>query len=383
MIRMLTAHTREIDDIEVSAAEILEQLAPGERLLRHSVGILSFHREFLDSGAVGAVCEALPFDCIGGTTSASAVPGDMGDLVLTVTVLTSDDVGFRAGAVPLGDNPVAAVQGLYAELAPSSAEKPALLLTVAPFLGVVGGDDFIEALDAVSGGIPLFGALASSHRPDLSGAEPCLNGEHRADLFTLIAVFGVVNPEFYRTIIPCDKMMHQAAFITKSEKNLIQGINGIKPLDYLKSVGLVSGNGVAGLNSTPFVLTLADGSMIVRAAYQATEDGCLRTGGAVPQGAQIGFANCNAEVVLRTARESVGRPLAASGGRNALIFSCDSRKWALGARTTAEMGEMARCLDNAFPYRIAYAFGEICPVKNRKGRLVNSFQNSSAIACLL
>ncbi|MDR3175566.1 MAG: FIST C-terminal domain-containing protein [Desulfovibrio sp.] len=382
MIRILTAHTREIDDIAIATAEILEQLDLDGRLLRHSVGILAFHPDFLESGAVRAVSAALPFSTMGGTTSNMAVTGAMGDLMLIVTVLTSDDVTFEAGAVLLENDPRAGIQDLYAQLASRSAEKPSLLLTVAPVMSNIGGDDFIEALDAVSGGVPLFGSLAVSPQTDFGGTATCLNGEHQERLFTLLAVFGNVNPEFYTTVIPADMVIHQGAVITKSEKHLIQSINGLVPLDYLESIGLAANGDILGISSIPFVLTTDDGSAIVRSAYRSTDEGYIMAYGTVPQGARIGFAGCDAQFVLQSARENIGRALAA-GGRNALIVACDARRWTLGIRPTAEMREVAECLDNVLPYRIAYAAGELCPVRNHKGELLNKFQNFSTIACRL
>jgi hypothetical protein len=47
------------------------------------------------------------------------------------------------------------------------------------------------------------------------------------------------------------------------------------------------------------------------------------------------------------------------------------------------MQELTQCLGDSFAYQFAYSGGEICPVKNQEGRLVNRFQNCSMIACLL
>jgi hypothetical protein len=380
---MLTAYTREIDYIERTAAEILEQLRLDERLLRNSVALTDFYPDFLETGVIKAVSAALPFDSIGGTTSYLAVPGALGNLMLAVTVLTSDDVEFRAGAVPLGDDPGASIRALYAELAPHDGEKPALLLTVAPIINNAGGDDFIEALDAASGGVPVFGSLAAGARPGLGNSSPCMNGEPQENLFTLVALFGDVKPEFYHTTVPDDRVIHQNAVITRSEKHLIQSINGLRAFDYLESIGLADKGSISGIAAIPFVLRLNDGTRLVRSPYRATQEGYIATYGNVPQGATIGFSDCNAEFVLNSARESIAGAVAASGRASVLIVSCSARKWTLGMRPTAEMREVVDCLGPLLPYRIIYAGGEFCPVKNRDGRLVNSFQNFSMIACVL
>jgi small ligand-binding sensory domain FIST len=382
---MLTAYTREIDDLEVAVNEILEQLNLNERLLRHGVGILSFHPEFLDSGAVRAVSEALPFDSIGGTTCNVAVNGVMGDLMLALTVLTSDDIVFKAGAsLPIEDDPQEAIKELYSRLVPPSVERPSLLFTVAPVVSRTGGDDFIEALDAVSGGVPLFGSMAFTYRPDFGGIETCWNGSRYSNVFTLIAMFGEVKPEFYLTVIPESRVIQQNAIVTQAVKNKIQSINGQAPLQYLEYVGMMENGSIANLSSVsiPFVLTLTDGSQMVRSAYGVTEEGYILAFGTIPVGAQIGFSDCDADFVLQSATEAALK-IADCQDRNALIISCAARRWTLGIRTDEEIKELAKLLDGRLPYQFSYSGGEICPVINSDGQMVNSFHNFSLIACLL
>jgi small ligand-binding sensory domain FIST len=386
MIRILSAHTREIDDVEISVAEILEQLDLGEHLLRNSVGILAFPPEFLETDVVKAIGAALPFDSIGGTTSNAAVAGAMGGLgepMLAVTVLTSDEVVFRAGASgAIGDDPQAPIRELYARIAPLPTEKPSLLFMLAPVMDSVGGDDLIEALDAVSGGAPLFGALVSSHLVDLGGAT-CWNEFRYSDALVLIALFGDVRPEFAMSLIPDDRVIRQNSVITRAAGNQIQEINGLVPTHYLEAIGLAKNGNVIGMSSIPFILTLNDGSRAVRSVYKTTEEGYVLSFGMTPQGARIGFSDCSGDFVLRSARETAARIAAPSGARSALIFSCNARQWSVGANTDAEIKEVAKGLDDSLAYQFAYSVGEICPVRNQDGRLVNRFHNFSIIACLL
>jgi hypothetical protein len=389
MIRILTACTREVDDIKISTAEILKQLNLGERLLRNSVGILSFHPEFLETGVVKAISEALPFDSIGGTTNNVALSGVMGELeepMLIVSVLTSDDVMFRAGVSGAVENgePQAPVRELYSRLTPPSAGKPSLLLMFAPIMDRVGGDDLIEALDAASGGAPLFGALASSpHQPDLAGVATCWNGDGHTNALVLIAMFGDVKPEFVLSFIPDERVLRQRSVITRAEKNQIQEINGLAPVKYLESIGLVGNGGAVDIGSFPAVLTLSDGSRVVRSIYKTTEEGYVLSFGTIPQDARIGFSDIDGEFVLQSARETASRIAAAAGGRSALIFSCTARQWALGTRMNMEIKELAGRLGDSLAYHFAYSIGEICPVRNQSGQLVNRFHNFSIIACLL
>jgi hypothetical protein len=105
--------------------------------------------------------------------------------------------------------------------------------------------------------------------------------------------------------------------------------------------------------------------------------------GAISQEARIGFSDIDGEFVLQSAKETAGRIAAAADGRSALIFSCTARQWALGTRMNMEIEELAGSLGDSLAYHFAYSIGEICPVRNQNGQLVNRFHNFSIIACLL
>ena len=77
MIKNIHAHTFEIDNLDIAVTEILEQLNMKENLLSNSIGIMSCYYEFIESGVVAAICDALPFDVIGMTSSRQAVPNSL------------------------------------------------------------------------------------------------------------------------------------------------------------------------------------------------------------------------------------------------------------------------------------------------------------------
>ncbi|MDR1162431.1 MAG: FIST C-terminal domain-containing protein [Candidatus Accumulibacter sp.] len=384
MIKMLTAFTRKADDKDAAVAEVLEQLDLDNRRLANAVGILTFHPDFLDSGVVEAVSNALPFDSIGGTTGASTSPDVVGDLVFTLSVLTSDDVVFRSGMSRgiIGDA-AAPVAELYSRVAPPEMGTPSLLLTFAPIVDSATGDDLVEAIDAASGGVPLFGTLAFTHEfPELSGIATCANGLARRNALTLVALFGEVDPRFYVTTIPQDKEIHGMALITQSEKNQIRRINGFVPINYLEKVGLIERDQfAASFANFPFTLTLKDGSKVVRAVYKITDEGYILSFSNVPQGVRVSFSQIDPEFVVESTKATIAQVVAESSAENALIFSCMGRRWALGDDENDEMVEIARDIGHLLSYQFAYAGGEICPVKNSKGEMVNNFHSFTLIAC--
>ncbi|MDR3280275.1 MAG: FIST C-terminal domain-containing protein [Synergistaceae bacterium] len=385
MIKMYTASTREIDDAQTAVSEILGQLDLERALLRDSVGIIEFYSEFIETGVAKAICDAMPFDVIGCTTSDVAVPSDMGSLALSLAVLTSDDVTFAAGlSAPITDDLDGPIGELYSRIA-GDALKPSFLYVIAPVLQNVSGDEFIKAIDKYSGGAPLFGSLAFTHMPDFSGVRTFFNGEPHNDALALIAMSGEVYPEFFMSSIPDDMVINQKAVLTDAEKNALRRVNDMPILEYLKSIGLSDGSNIAGISSVPIVLTLEDGSRVVRSAYMVNEEGFVLCYGDVPRGAAISFANVNADYVIRSAEETTARVFGKPNSA-VLMYSCAGRKWTLGMRSDAEMDAMAKralCAKKPARYQFAYSGGEICPAPREDGTYVNRFHNFTFIACVI
>ena len=71
MITMYTARTSEIDEIDEAIDEIKSQIDLSA-LKKHSGGLIFCHIDFVESGVVAALCEALPFNVIGMTSMVSA-----------------------------------------------------------------------------------------------------------------------------------------------------------------------------------------------------------------------------------------------------------------------------------------------------------------------
>jgi hypothetical protein len=83
--------------------------------------------------------------------------------ILTIFVMTSDDVRFKAGITEsLSDNAEAAVKTAYERVSAGETEPPALALIFPPFLMEhFSGDICIGAWKNVIPGTPFFGTYAT------------------------------------------------------------------------------------------------------------------------------------------------------------------------------------------------------------------------------
>jgi hypothetical protein len=383
MITMLTAFTEEIDDVELAVSELLEQLDLDHRRLANSLGIIHCFSDFVDSGVVRALSEKLPFDTLGCTTMSASTPSGMSQMGLTITVLTSGDVHFASGVSdPVGDSVDVPLTKLYNGIMTGLSEKPAMLMPFIPFLLSVGGDEFIEKLDALSGGIPAFGTMAISNEPDFSRTSTFYNGESYPSSMALALIGSGAAPEFSSVSVNEENILKQKAVITEVNRNILKTINNMPAVKYLESINLAKEGDVMGIASMPFIIYLEDGSMLVRACFGANGEGDLILGGAVPVNSTLALGVMGLEDVVNSTEAKVREALAAARGRGIMMYSCGGRKLALGMQPLAEHEKVKECLGGS-PYHFVYSGGEVFPSRLSDGRVVNHLQNDSLIICIL
>jgi hypothetical protein len=200
MIKAITAYTLEIDDMETAVSEILAQLDIAGNLRAYSVGLMSCYPEFIETGVAKAICEALPFDVVGSTTAGNAVTGALGELMLCLMVLTSDELIFSAGVSAfLRAEPETALGVAYQQARRVLPGEPSLVIVFAPLANKDTGEVIVEALDRISGGIPLFGALSVDYIDilDFSRTYTLFNGTASRDGLSFFLIYGDIYPSSF------------------------------------------------------------------------------------------------------------------------------------------------------------------------------------------
>jgi hypothetical protein len=383
MIKSICLKTTEVDDIDAALAEISGGLA-GERLLRHSVGIISCFPDFVSSGVVAALAEALPFPVAGATTLAAAANGARGEIILFLTVYTSDDVEFIAGVsgVVTGEDETP-LEAAWKEASAGRTEKPGMMLSFAPLLLNVVGDFYAAAWSRITGNIPNFGTLAVDHNRDYRESQTILGKEAFEDRCVFILFYGNVKPEFFIGGLSEEKAFREKGVVTSSRGNLLKEVNGVPVTDYLATLGLKKEeNGdFKGINSFPFILDYHDGTPpVIRVMLAITPDGWAVCGGNVPEGATLTVGVINIEEVLTVSSALFHKvkERAQAKGKNILIFSCTGRYYAQGFNSTAEMDKAQEILGD-IPFHFAYSGTELCPVTGKDGKTANRSHNYTII----
>ncbi|MDR3145122.1 MAG: FIST C-terminal domain-containing protein [Treponema sp.] len=381
MIKMLTAHTFEIDDTDAACREIQEQLQSQGGFLKNTVGLLFCYIDFIKSGTAEAVCKALPFDTLGGTTLGVATPAGMGDLILTLTVLTSDDVSFHTGlSEPLGEDEGERITRVYRELALQG--PPSLIFIISPSLYNLAGDTVVGILDRESGGVPVFGTGALDVDTKIRTPKTLYRGTAYADRMPILLFSGNLRPRFFVDSVWRHNIYSHKAMVTAAEGNRLISVNNIPAADYMRKIGLIT---EARLDLL-FVFPLAIDSRGSRQQklfiiYTINDDGSLTCSANTPAGSNIYIGSPGSDEVINNARNITGGAKNV-GGEAALIFSCFSRGVIL-TNSRDEMEAIREDLkDSPLPYVFIYSGGEICPSYDEQGATVNQYHNYSIVSCV-
>jgi len=393
MIKMISAFTEEIDDVEAAISEILGQLDIESSLMMNSIGILHCYYEFIDSGVVKTLSEKLPFDIIGITVPYVCLSGKTSSMGLMLNVLTSDDVSFVTGiSNPIdegGGNLAQAIKKLYDEVKIKLAndEKPPMLMAFGPFMHIlrIDADEFVDRLSGFFPDTPIFGGFSYSEEIDFSNCFLLYNGDSYENVAGIIAFTGSVDPSFLTISVPEKNILGEMATVTKSTGNILNTINGISAEDYVMSIGLVEQKGeLEKLYTTPIIAKLSDGSTIVRVCIGGDGQGGAVMGGHVPEGAKIGFTMLELSDTVSTSSEIAKRTLEILNSRNIIIYTCMARLDFLGAsQRESEAKAICDVIGDTACFYLAYTGGEIFPSKLPGGNFINHLQNFSVVICIL
>ncbi|MCL1926483.1 MAG: FIST C-terminal domain-containing protein [Syntrophorhabdaceae bacterium] len=383
---MLNAWTFEVDDPFVAVAEIMEQLDVQNQLLAHSAGFITCSYDYLETGTLKTICDALPFEIIGCTTLANSVNKEAGTLMLCLSVLTADDCRFVTAFTPsLSGDINASIGETFRKAAEQLDGPPKLAMAFLPMLGSIGGELMLNAIDIAASGAPVFGITAcDADTAQYSNSFTIHNGERFRDRIVMLLISGNIDPHFVIQSTSEHNTQKQQAVITSSEGSVLKEVNGVSTFNYLASLGLLSDNGLEALSSVPFVVNYNDNSQpVTRAVYSLNDDGSALCGGVMPEGATLSIGRMDVDDILLTAKQSVDKLLQNRNVNGIIMFPCLGRNMVLGYNLMDEIKVVRDSLGDSLPWHLAYSGGELCPVYNSDGGTVNRFHNFTFVACAI
>ncbi|MCL2517030.1 MAG: FIST C-terminal domain-containing protein [Oscillospiraceae bacterium] len=382
MLKCASVYTYEIDDPEIALNEIKTQLDEKISLLEHTVGIIMCHTEFIGTGVLKHICDSLPFDLAGVTTSSQAVNDEIGEMILTIFIITSDDVWFIAGIADdvSGDvdGPVKTAYGKFA-----ADEKPKMAIVFPPF-GIHAGDEYLRAWRNIIPDTPVFGTCAIDDTADFSECDTIYNGINNKFAMPFVLCYGNINPRFMVATLS-DNAVSSKGDITKAAGNCVFEINNDVALKYFEDGGYTQ---IAKFS--PFKIDFLkredyDGIPVIRGHAAFTDEGAAIFYGDVDEGSTLTILACNPDDILITTKQALKQINELLDVKGTILFPCVVRRATLlGAqKPLAELQCIKNTMNSDIPFMAGYSGGEICPTSVKNGMPTNRFHNYSLVICIL
>ncbi len=388
MVTCASIYTYEVDDREIALAELKAQLDEKVALLENSVGIILCHPEFIQTGMLKFICENLPFDLVGATTASQAVNGEAGELLLTIFIITSNDVYFKVGvSESLNGDIVGITESAYHLAAMGMQEQPKLAIIFPPLTLQHAGDVYVDAWSQIIPNTPIFGSHAIDDTLSFESSETIYNGANYKLSMSFVLCYGNINPRFLIGTLPENSVTPYTGEITKAEGPLVHEINHTNTFQYLKDLGFTSDNASTdNFLFLPFRINFInrpdyDGIPVMRALASFTEDGSAIFRGNVYENSRFVFSKCVPGDVLATALEKVEEVNAMPDVNGVLLLPCIVRRMVLSLTPLKEL----ECIrDNLkAPFMMGYAGGEICPTSATADIAINRFHNYSLVILVI
>ena len=387
MLKCVSLYTLEVDSHEIAINDIKEQLESKITLLDNSVGIVMCNPEFIYSGVLKAVCENLPFDLAGVTTASQAVNDATDDIILTVFVMTSDDVRFSTGITEGLINGVdVPLRAAYEKAAAGISDKPKLALVFPPIM-LHGGHTYIRAMEILAPNTPVFGTLSIDDTATLENSETIYNGDNYKSEMPFILCYGNIEPRFLIATASDSTAVTSKIPVTKASDIFVYEINNMNPFEYFTSLGLIERKGQAGIFQFFQVKVDMpdskhdDGVPIIRELCYFQDDGTAVFYGDVEEGSTITILKCDVDDILSTTSHAIAQLNEMQNVNGALLFPCSVRRSVLQGvnKTQFELEKVKAEINPAIPFMMGYSGGEICPTSFKNGIPANRFHNYSMV----
>ena len=400
-MKSAVASTQEIDNLKLSVSELSSQIKSKLNLAKNSIGIMYCDADVQVDELSALLHKELGIDIIGLTTSATVERNEgYNDMGVLLSVLTADDVEFSAAHTEelSTDNYVEEITKAYSAASKKISSTPKLIYTCAPFIADLTSENYVEMLDELSGGAPVFGGVSTDHY-DFQQQKTFYNGVASPRRLVFVLMTGNIKPVFsmkHNFGAPTEKK----GKITKSTANLIQEVDGQLFRDYIETIVPVPDEELViyQFQSTPFIMELpdfeTDEQPVVRAILaidSTTGAGSFLS--KMPENSMLYLTEFQRPNLDKSCTDTMidirEKMLATTDYEYCMLFicTCNARHLLMAADKTLEGATINETLKdmpagiNATGY---YGFGEMCPTGVKTdGSAKNRFHNISFTVCAI
>jgi hypothetical protein len=386
MFKMAVGHSDELDT-ELAAEELLAQCAEALAGAQAKAGILLASHELEGDELLSFIRAAHPdIELIGCTTLApisSAAPLTEGGA--TLTLFASDVIEFGAGFGPsMSTDLVASARAAAEDAAAKSELEPRLCIVTSNVEGLDPTALATAIGDAVGDGVMVVGGGSVPELPLSSpwvGGQQFFGGEVLTDSLPVLLLFGPL--KLGVGVAHGWNPVGKEGVVTRVENEVVYEIDGKPVIDFYRHY-----LGATDAPAPAMPLAVFDESterLFLRAPVGFDkEKGAAIVLGTVAEGATVRVAMADTEQILEGTRTALSeaRECYPEGAtpEAALVVSCCTRNWLLGASAGEELKHIRSTLGDDVPVSGFYGFGEIAPLRQGAAPL---FHNETCVTLLI
>lgn len=338
---------------------------------RDAIGFVSASPDTDYRETVKTLKASIPVAIVGGTSLGD--PFDASGEPFGTSVAFVGKKGVKSAVAvsrPTGDADCAElIDDLHKRCVEKLGVEPKLFLVFMPITTNLFADNFIDALFAAAGDVPVFGGMVSD---DFKADRFAVfaDGECHNDRIVLVALGGDVRPVFavgQELTIPSD----YAPVITEAEGNVVRRVDDMPFADYLKKFNIDA----SALEEFPITARMSnpnapkDDRAVVTALVKLETDGSGVFSTIVNNGDTIGLGYLNRENIENSTRTCLEQLTAGMAEKKAegyrfdiiLAFSCIGRYYAIANDNHIEADAMEAALPEDVSKFGMFAYAEICP----------------------
>ena len=389
-MRSLAVYTDEMDDLQTGIQELKTQLADFA-LAKNSMGIVFAHPDTDFQELANKLQDEFDFPILG-SSAMSMFTESHGYVTegISLHVFTSDECGFAAGITDemTPDNYRAKIKNTYSRLAEALGEKPRVIVTYAVKDPAVAGDEYVNLLNEISDGAPIFGGFSSDNFL-FTDCRIMVNREVRSDGMGMMLIGGNTKPVLKYGFSVDTTDLEEV--VTEVQGNTVYKLGNRNLVDVIRDAGvdLESESLLSKFVGSPFLVTYkqpnGDEIQVMRHLSSINKlDGSGTFIGSVPKGAVVRLAMFSRKDVAKSVAEAINSAAIDVANEkeyvysSAIITSCASRLMTFSSDIVDETKGYAAIIPKDIRFSGMYSFGEFCPVMAKNSSNVhNCFHNTT------
>ena len=390
---------KDVSDVVGISQELLQKLQDENfQLAQNTVGILFCDIDLANDEFAGLISSQLPFPVIGSSSLAILTGDGYHRDSASLMVLTADDVWFAPVISDEFDRHDfrPRIEDAYNVAKAALPEQPKTVFMLSPFVTDSHMQtDFAAILSEISGGLPIFGGVASDYL-EMKGYQVMFDGKTYNDRLVLLLMAGNVRP--VSTANDNISTVGRMARVDDSEGNLLKKVEGMSFVEYCNSLGMNINLNLISALSTLYVLRSKyydeqGRSYCVNRMMQdlVKEEGWARTSAPLPVGTEISLCTVSRADITDSCSSGFNKLLEKMKENEkdgykystVLTFTCMLRHIIMAHESFKEGEIIKKSIPEGINLAGFYTYGEFGPVEFAEGGADSRFLNGAIVFCAL